>query len=66
AVQVSSVLIDSKGRLQMEKGKWLAYAHGQYFALGKSIGHFGYSIRKRRKTGSLKPPGVKKSAVKGG
>jgi flavin reductase (DIM6/NTAB) family NADH-FMN oxidoreductase RutF len=58
AVQVTSELIDNKGRLRMEKGKWLAYAHGQYFALGKCIGQFGYSIRKRRKKRPTKYSGV--------
>ncbi len=48
AVQVSSALIDAKGRLCLEKCGLLAFAHGQYFALGRSIGHFGFSVRKRK------------------
>jgi flavin reductase (DIM6/NTAB) family NADH-FMN oxidoreductase RutF len=47
AVQVSSDLVDSKGRLRLEKCGLLAFAHGQYFALGRRIGHFGFSVRKR-------------------
>ena len=31
AVQVSSTLLDTKGRLRLEKGGLLAFAHGQYF-----------------------------------
>lgn len=47
AVQVSSTLLDSKGRLHLEKGGLLAYAHGQYFTLGRCLGQFGYSVQKR-------------------
>jgi flavin reductase (DIM6/NTAB) family NADH-FMN oxidoreductase RutF len=48
AVQVSSELIDAKGRLRLEKGGLLAFAHGEYFALGRCIGRFGFSVRKRK------------------
>jgi flavin reductase (DIM6/NTAB) family NADH-FMN oxidoreductase RutF len=47
AVQVSSTLLDTKGRLRVEKGGLLAFAHGQYFELGRCLGHFGFSVRKR-------------------
>jgi flavin reductase (DIM6/NTAB) family NADH-FMN oxidoreductase RutF len=46
AVQVSSTLLDTKGRLRVEKGGLLAFAHGQYFELGRRLGHFGFSVRK--------------------
>ena len=46
AVQVSSTLLDTKGRLRLEKGGLLAFAHGQYFELGRCLGHFGFSVRK--------------------
>lgn len=48
AVQVSSRLIDAKGRLQLEKSGLLAFAHGHYFALGRRLGHFGFSVRKSK------------------
>ncbi len=48
AVQVTESLLDSKGKLRLEKGGLLAYALGQYFALGRTIGRFGYSVRKKR------------------
>jgi flavin reductase (DIM6/NTAB) family NADH-FMN oxidoreductase RutF len=47
AVQVSSTLLDTKGRLRVEKGGLLAFAHGQYFELGRRLGHFGFSVRKQ-------------------
>lgn len=48
AVQVSSELIDAKGKLCLEKAGLIAYVHGEYFALGKDLGHFGFSVRKRK------------------
>lgn len=48
AVQVSATLIDAKGRLRLEKGGLIAFAHGQYFALGRCIGRFGFSVQKRK------------------
>jgi len=48
AVQVSSDLVDSRGRLNLQKAGLMAFAHGHYFALGRHIGHFGYSVRKRK------------------
>jgi len=47
AVQVSSDLVDGKGRLRLEKCGLLAFAHGEYFVLGRRIGKFGFSVRKR-------------------
>jgi flavin reductase (DIM6/NTAB) family NADH-FMN oxidoreductase RutF len=58
AVQVSSDLVDGKGRLRLEKCGLLAFAHGEYFVLGRRIGGFGYSVRKRtRRAPSLKREG---------
>ena len=47
AVQVTADLLDGKGRLRLEKCGLLAYAHGEYFVLGRRIGKFGFSVRKR-------------------
>ena len=47
AVQVSSDLVDGKGRLRLEKSGLLAFAHGEYFVLGRRIGRFGFYVRKR-------------------
>ena len=40
--------IDENGKLHLEQASLAAYAHGEYFALGKKIGSFGYSVRKKR------------------
>lgn len=57
AIQVSSEWIDSKGRLRLDKGGLLAFAHGEYFALGRSLGRFGFSVRKRRRSHGKSKPG---------
>ena len=33
-------------KLRLEKAHLLAYSHGEYFALGKKLGKFGYSVKK--------------------
>lgn len=48
SVQVSAPLVNAKGRLCLEKGGLLAFAHGHYFALGRHLGHFGFSVRKAK------------------
>jgi len=54
AVQVSATLVDAKGRLRLEKGGLIAFAHGQYFALGRCLGRFGFSVRKRTGKGKTR------------
>ena len=49
AVDVANELIDEKGRLALEKAGLLAYSHGEYYGLGKKLGSFGYSVRKKKK-----------------
>ena len=48
AVQVSEEYLTKTGRLDLERnGGVLGYAHGHYFQLGKCLGHFGFSVRKK-------------------
>ena len=49
AVQVSSALLDARGKFRLDKAGLLAYCLGQYFALGPVIGRFGFSVRKRKR-----------------
>ena len=48
AVDVEERLLDEAGKLHLEKAGLMAYSHGEYFAMGKKIGSFGYSVRKKR------------------
>ncbi len=47
-VHVDESLLDDKGRLALEKAKLITYSHGTYQSLGKALGTFGFSVRKRR------------------
>jgi len=49
AVNVDERYIDEKGKLRIEQCSLATYAHGSYFALGKKIGSFGYSVKKHRR-----------------
>lgn len=46
-LRVSEQYISPNGRLMMEKMNLLAYAHGSYYELGKALGSFGFSVRKK-------------------
>ena len=49
AVYADDALLDEKGKLHMSRAGLCAYAHGEYFALGRRIGGFGFSAKKKRK-----------------
>lgn len=49
AVQASENLMTKSGRLALENAGIFAYAHGHYYALGSQLGHFGFSVRKKKK-----------------
>ena len=49
AVDVDETLLDENGKLHLERANLVAYAHGDYFELGKKIGKFGYSVAKKKK-----------------
>ena len=48
AVYADGQLLDEKGKLHMERADLCAYAHGEYFALGKRVGSFGFSAAKKK------------------
>lgn len=48
-VQADEEYMDEKGRFHLEKAGLIAYSHGSYYALGKQLGTFGYSVRKKKK-----------------
>ncbi len=48
AVQVDESYMNENGKFELNKTGLLAYSHGEYLGLGKKIGTFGYSVRKRR------------------
>ena len=59
SVGVDPRFVDEKGALHMEKCGLLAYVHGAYFGLGKQLGTFGFSVRKKPLP-SRRPPKKRK------
>ena len=49
AVDVDDSILDENGKLCMDRAGLAAYAHGEYFELGKKIGTFGFSAAKKQK-----------------
>ena len=41
-----SLIDPATGRFCLEDPGLMAYSHGHYFALGRELGHFGWSVRK--------------------
>ena len=48
ACDVDESLLDESGKLCLEKAKLIVYSHGEYLALGRKLGTFGYSVRKKK------------------
>ncbi len=47
AVYVDEQYMDAKGTFHLEKAEPLVYSHGQYYGVGKHLGGFGYTVRKK-------------------
>lgn len=47
AVQADEGYLDENGRFELNRSGLLAYSHGEYLGLGKKLGTFGYSVRKK-------------------
>ncbi len=54
SVDADEALFNTEDRLCMEKAGLMAYAHGAYYTLGKKLGLFGFSTKKRRKKETMK------------
>ena len=48
ACDVDESLLDETGKLCLDKAKLIVYSHGEYLALGKKLGTFGYTVRKKK------------------
>lgn len=47
AVHVDEAYLNNKGKFELNKTGLLAYSHGEYLGLGKKIGTFGYSVKRK-------------------
>ena len=48
-VTVDSAYIDESGKFQMNQTGLTVYSHGAYLSLGKTLGKFGFSVKKPAK-----------------
>ena len=56
-VKADEQYIDPRtGAFDLARAEPLAFAHGQYFTLGRKIGKFGFSVEKKRKKRKNSPP----------
>lgn len=49
AVNVDDSAFNEAGKIDFIKCGLIAYAHGEYFKLGKRLGSFGFSVKKKKK-----------------
>lgn len=46
-VRADEAYLDENGKFDLNKTGLLAYSHGEYLGLGKKLGTFGYSVKKK-------------------
>lgn len=49
AVQADEAYMQENGKFELNMTGLTAYSHGEYFSLGKSLGTFGWSVKKNKK-----------------
>ena len=48
SVDVSEEYMDENGKFDLNNTGLITYSHGEYFTLGRKIGKFGYSVKKKK------------------
>ena len=46
-VHADEAYMDASGRFDLAKAKPIVYDHGSYYGLGRALGRFGYSVKKK-------------------
>ena len=54
AVNVDEAYMNEKNKFELAKANPIVYSHGEYFGIGRSLGTFGYSVRKNKKKSKKK------------
>ena len=54
AVHADEACLDEKGRFDLNQAHPMVYSHGEYYGLGKKLGTFGYSVKKKNKKKTIK------------
>ncbi len=68
SVSCDESILDENGKICLEKAGLIAYAHGEYFALGERLGKFGFSAAKKTKAAMRRrerPLGARRPSEKG-
>lgn len=60
SVSVDEKYFDENGKFHFERTRPICYSHGEYYGLGKAVGSFGYSVKKKRKPNSKNNKGRKR------
>ena len=47
-VTVDEKYMNENGKFELNSSKLVTYSHGEYFGLGKKLGKFGYSVKKKK------------------
>ena len=50
-VVIDGKYMDEKGKFHLNDSGLVSYSHGEYFELGKKLGSFGWSVRKKERGG---------------
>lgn len=48
-VDIDDKYLDESGKFCLNKADPIVYSHGEYFGLGKKVGSFGYSVRRKKR-----------------
>ncbi len=48
AVHADEAYINKNNKFELSRAKPIVYSHGSYFGLGKMLGTFGYSVKKKK------------------
>ena len=48
SVRIDETLLNKQGVFDIEKSRLITYCHGFYFALGRKLGKFGFSVAKKK------------------
>ena len=54
AVHADPQYMDEKKKFHLNDAKPLVYSHGEYLGIGKKLGTFGYSVKKKKKKSGKK------------
>lgn len=60
-VNVSEKYMNEQGTFDLSKAKPIVYSHGWYYDLGEKLGRFGYSVARKKKSGSKKRKSSRKN-----